>query len=578
MNTDYLKFYKPKTNITCMSLSNDGNQILYSSNKNGSYQLFTFNMGSGAIQQLTFNSEVSYLAVSYVLNDNAVIYQCDSGDEINNLYLFDLISGKIVALTNQVSEKVRFLMKADEYHILFKIKDKISIFNLHSLRVEDSIDINHKVRFLNYLIDENKWVLYKVEEKKVYVKESHTSNYIIYDIIGNPITSYENKFLCISKNKDSKSMSLSVYDSAKHQYSMLLNTYKRIYHAEIGHKTVLCIFRHNHLFNIVLIDIKSGSILKEYNETNNRRLINFAFDKRNEYLLLSWDTIRSQSEIILYSFSSNSEIVINMSSKESNIGIQPKQVMINSNLDGYLYKPSNKTSGAILYLHGGPSKKAEATYNTLIQFFVNAGWIVLDINYHGSSGHGIDFENSINGNIGVLELQDCIDSYYYLRKFVTLPNQRIGICGESYGGFLTLLCLQKHSKLFDFGVSLNGVLDWYHALTEIPAFWKNKVEFMYKKFGDPKINYEHLMEISPINNYKSINVPVIIFQSSNDPRVPSSITRRFYSLLKPFNNKTELVIFEADGHEISLKINQHKLYDKLYNFLNSRELFQLDIE
>lgn len=138
---------------------------------------------------------------------------------------------------------------------------------------------------------------------------------------------------------------------------------------------------------------------------------------------------------------------------------------------GRLYMPSNYKGGGpgVLFVHGAgylqnvhrwwSSYYREYMFNHLL---MERGFVVLDIDYRGSSGYGRDWRTGIYRHMGGKDLTDHIDAVNYLVKEHGVDPKRIGLYGGSYGGFITLMAMFTQPDVFAAGAALRPVTDWAH--------------------------------------------------------------------------------------------------------------------
>jgi dipeptidyl aminopeptidase/acylaminoacyl peptidase len=138
---------------------------------------------------------------------------------------------------------------------------------------------------------------------------------------------------------------------------------------------------------------------------------------------------------------------------------------------GRMYIPSNYKGGgpAVLFVHGAgylqnvhrwwSSYYREYMFNHLL---MERGFVVLDIDYRGSSGYGRDWRTGIYRHMGGKDLTDHIDAVNYLVKEHGVDPKRIGLYGGSYGGFITLMAMFTQPDVFAAGAALRPVTDWAH--------------------------------------------------------------------------------------------------------------------
>lgn len=140
---------------------------------------------------------------------------------------------------------------------------------------------------------------------------------------------------------------------------------------------------------------------------------------------------------------------------------------------GLLYLPRASSKGqrhpALLYVHGGPTDisalgitKYDAKY---AQSAVQHGYAVLMLNYRGGIGYGLDFREAAGtGGGGATDLLDVAAAGEYLSRRPDVDTKRLGIVGQSYGGYLVTAALARMPDVWAGGVSIVGVADWQMEL------------------------------------------------------------------------------------------------------------------
>lgn len=136
-----------------------------------------------------------------------------------------------------------------------------------------------------------------------------------------------------------------------------------------------------------------------------------------------------------------------------------------------LYRPENpeQQGPAVVFVHGaGYLQNAHKWWSDYYHeyqfhnFLADNGYTVLDIDYRGSAGYGRDWRTGIYRHMGGLDLSDQVDGAKMLvDKYNVSPN-KIGIYGGSYGGFITLMAMFTEPGVFAAGAGLRSVTDWAH--------------------------------------------------------------------------------------------------------------------
>jgi dipeptidyl aminopeptidase/acylaminoacyl peptidase len=138
---------------------------------------------------------------------------------------------------------------------------------------------------------------------------------------------------------------------------------------------------------------------------------------------------------------------------------------------GRMYMPSNYKGGgpAVLFVHGaGYLQNVHRWWSSYYREYMfhhllmEMGFVVLDIDYRGSSGYGRDWRTGIYRHMGGKDLTDHVDAVNYLVKEHGVDAKRIGLYGGSYGGFITLMAMFTQPEVFAAGAALRPVTDWAH--------------------------------------------------------------------------------------------------------------------
>lgn len=140
-------------------------------------------------------------------------------------------------------------------------------------------------------------------------------------------------------------------------------------------------------------------------------------------------------------------------------------------IPAHIYKPKNWKKGgpAVLFVHGAgylqnvhrgwSSYAREMMFHHLL---MERGYLVLDLDYRGSAGHGRDWRTAVYRHMGGKDLDDYVDAARWLVSEHGADPKRIGIYGGSYGGFLTLMAMFTQPGVFAAGAALRPVTDWAH--------------------------------------------------------------------------------------------------------------------
>ncbi len=198
----------------------------------------------------------------------------------------------------------------------------------------------------------------------------------------------------------------------------------------------------------------------------------------------------------------------------------------------------------IVMSHGGPTGATNTSLNLQIQYWTSRGFAVVDVNYRGSTGYGTKYRRQIDGNWGIVDVEDCINSARFLIGMGAVDSKRIGIRGGSAGGYTTLSSLVK-SNVFCAGASYYGVSDLRSLAKDTHKFESRYLDSLIGPYPE---NEELYRSRSPLFNSEEISCPVILFQGLEDRIVPPNQSESMMKSLKERNVPVTYIEFEGEQH------------------------------
>lgn len=206
-------------------------------------------------------------------------------------------------------------------------------------------------------------------------------------------------------------------------------------------------------------------------------------------------------------------------------------------------------SPVLLQFHGGPTSQSVVRWEPVLQYFVQRGWAVLQVNYRGSSGYGKAYRDMQYGRWGKPELEDAVAAVRWLQRHVAtqhpIDTTRIVPWGGSNGGYAVLLCLAKAPELFKAGVSLYGITDLFTLAEPTHRF--------ERYYGDTLIgpswrHADHYREWSPLTHAGQIHAPVLLLHGDKDDSVAVDQSERLAKALERAGRTFEYHVYEGEGH------------------------------
>ena len=220
-------------------------------------------------------------------------------------------------------------------------------------------------------------------------------------------------------------------------------------------------------------------------------------------------------------------------------------------VQGWLMAPANVVSGKtypmVTVVHGGPASAVTPRFMASGSMYelLNGGYYVFQPNPRGSYGQGEAFTRANIRDFGGADLGDILSGIDAVEKVAPVDDNRLGIFGHSYGGFMTMWTV-THSKRFKAAVAGAGIANW------ISYYGQNGIDqWMIPFFGasaydDPAV-YDKL---SPIRYIKDAVTPTFIYVGERDVECPPAQSMEMWHGLKAQGVPTSLVIYEGEGHGI----------------------------
>ncbi len=241
-------------------------------------------------------------------------------------------------------------------------------------------------------------------------------------------------------------------------------------------------------------------------------------------------------------------------------------------IPGYLTIPQGtpgKNLPMILLVHGGPWHRDYWGLNEMVQFLANRGYVVLQVNYRGSTGYGRSFMEAAVGEFAGKMHTDLIDGVNWVVDQGIADPEKVCISGGSYGGYATLVGLTFTPDTFACGVDLVGMSNLVTLIESVPEDWTMYMGRWHKYVGDPK-NPEDRKEMeakSPLFRVDQIKKPLLIGQGANDPRVTQKESDQMVEAMKKAGKPVVYMLFPDEGHGLRNWQNRLRFNRKMEDFL-----------
>jgi dipeptidyl aminopeptidase/acylaminoacyl peptidase len=240
-------------------------------------------------------------------------------------------------------------------------------------------------------------------------------------------------------------------------------------------------------------------------------------------------------------------------------------------VEGSLVKPPNfdasKKYPVKFLIHGGPQGAwgDDWSYRWNPELFAaptssGPGYVVIMINFHGSTGYGQKFIDAINGDWGGAPYEDLMKGLDYAEKtYPFIDKDRECALGASYGGY-AINWILGHTDRFKCLVSHDGMFNAESAWGTTEELWFNDWEFK----GTPYDNRAIYQKWSPHQYAKNFKTPTLVIHGQRDYRLDVSEGFQLFSTLQMEGVPSKMLYFPDEGHWV-LKPQNSQLWYKTVN-------------
>lgn len=231
-------------------------------------------------------------------------------------------------------------------------------------------------------------------------------------------------------------------------------------------------------------------------------------------------------------------------------------------------KPENANGYTIFWPHGGPQAAEGKSFRSMFQFMLAQGYNIFAPNFRGSTGYGAEFTKMVEGDWGEGPRLDCVAGIEWLFDQGISSADRLFIVGGSYGGYMTLLLAGRHSEYFKAAIDIFGPSNLFTFRESVPEDWK---PVMDQWLGNPERDKERMTKDSPITYLEQMVKPMLVIQGANDPRVVKEESDQIVAALQARGVDVEYIVLEDEGHGFSKRSNEIHVYRSMLEFLKKHQ-------
>ncbi len=229
-----------------------------------------------------------------------------------------------------------------------------------------------------------------------------------------------------------------------------------------------------------------------------------------------------------------------------------------------LITPPNMEKGkkypTLVYVYGGPHSQLVTDSwlgggNLYFMFLAQQGYVVFTVDNRGTDNRGFEFESCTHRRLGEIEMADQMEGVKFLKSLPYVDENRMGVEGWSFGGFMTITMKLAHPEVFKVGCAGGPVIDWK---------W---YEIMYgERYMDtPQENPEGYEANSLLNKAKNLEGRLLVIQGAEDNTVVPQHSTEFIE--RCINNYKQVDYFMYPHHEHNVLGRERlHLYKKMFDY------------
>ncbi|UBZ08486.1 S9 family peptidase [Salegentibacter mishustinae] len=259
--------------------------------------------------------------------------------------------------------------------------------------------------------------------------------------------------------------------------------------------------------------------------------------------------------------------------KEATYNFAPKElstIEVNGNeLNMWMIKPNdfdeNKEYPLLMFQYSGPGSQSVSnsyfgTNDYWYQLLANEGYIIATVDGRGTGFKGADFKKVTQNELGKYEVEDQIAAAKKFGEMDCIDENRIGIWGWSYGGFMSSNAILKGNDTFSMAIAVAPVISW--------RFYDTIYTERY--MTTPQENPSGYDENSPINHVEKLKGDYLLIHGGGDDNVHLQNTMRMVEALVQANKQFDWAIYPDRNHGIYGGNTRLHLYTMMTDFIKEK--------
>jgi len=226
-------------------------------------------------------------------------------------------------------------------------------------------------------------------------------------------------------------------------------------------------------------------------------------------------------------------------------------------IPAFVYQPrGDGPFPVIIYIHGGPESQYRPGFSSTFQMWAaELGAAIIAPNVRGSLGYGNEYLSLDDGFRREDSVRDIGALLDWIAGQPELDESRVAVYGGSYGGYMVLASAVHYSDRLKAAVDVVGISNFVTFLESTQDYRRDLRRIEYGDEREPEMR-AFLERISPLNQVEKIQVPLLVVQGQNDPRVPVTEAEQIVSALRARGNPVWYINALNEGHGYKRKENR----------------------
>jgi dipeptidyl aminopeptidase/acylaminoacyl peptidase len=211
----------------------------------------------------------------------------------------------------------------------------------------------------------------------------------------------------------------------------------------------------------------------------------------------------------------------------------------------------------VVWVHGGPAAQTRANFRPDMQMLLDQGFAILMPNLRGSTGYGRAFMEADEVDKRPDYLGDLLAARAWLADRPEIDADRIGIMGQSYGGWAVLAAITLQPGLWRAACDYYGIADFV-TLLERTSPWRR--DHRAREYGFPGVDDALFERISPLRHVANVTAPLLVLHADRDPRVPMNESELFVRAMQEHQKPVRYERFTWAGHGFNAPEHRRRVY------------------